>query len=602
MNKQVILALLLLCSICFGQKQKRIVINLDVDAREFKSEDLSKIPFDQHFFIYGKTKNEKIKTVEVRYKLINYKPGKHYFFVPNEDEQEVIDSLKAVYKKRKAENKDKDDKKEINENYDLYIKVDSAIVHNGSFKIFAPKLHPNEYYSFEFIFKENINLPEAENKKLRLSLLTTIDGAVSYKNTNFKESDIIRLRENISQQIEQATGNVPLYDKDDKVITDLSKLLIKDKSLKKSFDDLANYNKKIVEAQKKLFFVDWKDNQWSKFEIAYKIINELSTNKESAVNAIESILASTFLSEELDKPVNSVLDPEITLKGMLEFILNDYSRSEYGFQRTKTSFPTMYLDDVRDKSQSYILEILTGNAKIKGNIIEQTAKYDQQSAQLLLATFIRIQNLKKENGDSFVPAKKFETLNSYFLKWLEQVRIIESFQADIDAEKEVNVNILKDVYTSFSFTADTDTFVTIDTKETPYVGIDFGILVAPEISSTFLFEGLNFHIRPVNRNAKFSDLQGLDMWLKRTSIFFGVAQRVGSYDDNYKNLIGVGSPFVGLGFRINRMIRLNGGFLFYKTEETHPLSNATNVESTYFLSASIDIELKEALKILGGFL
>ena len=573
MKKFTILLLFILnISFSFSQRENKIIVNLDADAGEFKSEDIAKIPFDQNFFIHGKTKNNKIKLVDVRYKLLNYNKKKHYF----------IDSTTVMS--------------------DDFIEVGRDSVKNGAFQIFAPKLHPNEYYEFEFTFQENIDLPEAKNNQLRLSLITAIDKSVSYKNSKITESNINALSSEVSKSIRHATGKKPLYFKSNEPIENLSNLLLKDNAINSAFQNLTKYNADIYEAQKKLLFVDWKSNGWSKHEIVYKIIKELNSKKSAIIDAVTFILEEPSLQQQINTPANTIVNPNISLRDMFQFLISDYARSNFDIARNETNFPTLYAIDILDRSQSYFLEVLVGNAKIKGNIIEKTDGYQKESVQLVLATLIQLQSIKKEDGSTVLPNNEIDELVEYLLTWLNLVKVIDDNQSNINLEKKVNAQLLTDVTSSFSFRTDADTFVTIDTEKSPYIGIDFGVLVAPKISSTFFFEGLNFHLRPVNRKAKFSDLEGWDMWLKRTSVFFGVAQRIGSYDDNYKNLVGVGSPFVGIGFRINRMIRLNGGYMFYKTEDTHPLSSSTSINSTYFLSASIDIELKKALTIIGNFL
>ena len=127
-------------------------------------------------------------------------------------------------------------------------------------------------------------------------------------------------------------------------------------------------------------------------------------------------------------------------------------------------------------------------------------------------------------------------------------------------------------------------------------------MFAPEIGSSFLFESVNIHLTPVNRKANFSDYKGWDCVLKRVSIMLGIAQRIGNYDDNFGTVTNIGSPFVGMGVRLNRMIRFNSGVLFYQDQNSNPLITKKISKGTYFVSASLDIKLKDAFTFIGNLL
>lgn len=574
-HKLTIISLIffLFCALGFAQ-DKRIIVNLDIDTGDFKSEDRAKIPFDQSFYIHGITKNKNLKKVIARYKVDNYNCKKHYFINP------------------------------APANPNDYVIIEVKEIKNGEFTILVPKLHPNENYKFAFDFQEKLELSEAKNDQLRLNILTAIDYTFGFDRSKITHGDITILRNKISTDIRKFTGNKILYDRSNNRINnsnDLSVLLTKDPELSSSFDKIVDINTAMYSENEKLIYMDFVNNSP---EIIHKILLEFKNKKGIITTAIETVLTEPDFKDLIKQPVNSSIKEysNVSLKTVLEFIRNDYNRSTLNLTKNPSRFPGSLITDLRSIN-GYFFSILTGNAKLKGIIVEPVTKYDKPSIELILSAFIQLKNLKKTNDTSYVllPNNSLDGLNNYLLQWVQKVSSIQQDQLRIDEEKENNTRILKDVYSRFSVKADADTSVDIETSESPYLGLDFGVLTAPEISSTFTFEGLNFHLRPVNRKAKFSDLKGLDLWLKRISFSFGVAQRIGSYNDNYKNLVGVGSPFVGVGIRLNRMIRINGGVLFYKTENSNPIITNTDVNATYFLSASIDIKLKDALNIIGNF-
>ena len=558
-----------------SQNSNSITINLDIDTKQFKTEDLEKIPFDQAFFIKGSTKDKKIKSVKVKYKVFGGFTDKHYF----------------------VKNKPRDAQG--------YVVLGEFPLVNQTFTITSDMLHSNEVYEYVFEFKETFELAKDQNDQLKSSILNSLDETFNYKK-DVTAGDITAWVTTVDQEIRIAAGNKKLYDKNDSEITDFTAHLTTDPAINTAFRTITTTNNKMYLSNERLTHVDVAAS--GKKEIIYDFIEELKSQK-AALNAnINTVLTNAHYKKIISEKVNLLVDSQTTLKDVFEIIYNDNNRSNFSnLAKNGTNFPKSNITDLIKTNNSYLFSVLLGDLKIKGPSLDASESYDIKSGELLLASLFKLQNIKKADGTSLIVTgspldQGINNLTSHLIEWIREVRNIEQNQQNIKTGKARYVKILNGVYSQFSFKTTADTSVDIETKESPYLGIDFGVLVAPAISSTFLFEGINFHLSPVNRRAKYSDLEGWDEFYKRVSVSFGVAQRVGSYDDNYENLIGVGSPFAGLGVRLNRMIRINGGVLFYKTRDPRPNVSDSRVNGTYYLSASVDIKLKDALQIIGNFI
>ena len=276
---------------------------------------------------------------------------------------------------------------------------------------------------------------------------------------------------------------------------------------------------------------------------------------------------------------------------MLQFISSDLNRFTYhSLPPDPSALPT----------NRYIVEVIYGRGKMKGNIIESVDSHNLESGFLLWSALDFLQNAKYKNGGAVISFKLLKTINEELLKWCANVKEFNERLAAKSKEAEEMSDLYTNIYSKYNASLTLSTKEVLETKESNYLGLDFGLMVAPEIGSSFVFEGFNFYFRPVNKKVNPSALKGIDKTLKTFSLSLGIAQRIGSYDDNYEALIGVGSPFIGVGYRLNKNIRLSGGGIFYESSNQNPLVSDTSVKLTYFLSLSWDISFKDLIKTAIG--
>jgi hypothetical protein len=139
--------------------------------------------------------------------------------------------------------------------------------------------------------------------------------------------------------------------------------------------------------------------------------------------------------------------------------------------------------------------------------------------------------------------------------------------------------------------------VVADTRTDNYVGVDIGILHAWDISEAAPYIGLNFYLRPVNKDAPLSREGG--GFMRRFSFTCGLTLRgIDDTRDTRENLFKSQSLVLGAGYRLSRNVRAGGGILVFRERdsETYPLTRKTFLAYTPYFSASFDADVGKYLK------
>ncbi|MET1259416.1 hypothetical protein ABV409_08740 [Flagellimonas sp. DF-77] len=121
----------------------------------------------------------------------------------------------------------------------------------------------------------------------------------------------------------------------------------------------------------------------------------------------------------------------------------------------------------------------------------------------------------------------------------------------------------------------------------PFLGvnINFGP-VDKDVKSRFMPRGKENNIPNTNRTLRFLR--------QHTSLMLGVSVGSIKIEDSREDLFGSINIVTGLGFRVNRAIRLSGGTLWYNQINPNPLLSDKKTKALGFLSISFDIEFKNA--------
>ena len=565
----ILISLIFLVSDLNGQNRNLQSILVDVENGRISDDDLGKIPFDENFILRG-TKADFVGSIIVKYRIKGllkkgedqkkgayYRKSKHYYFYCEEIDEHG------------------------------FIQIASVSSTEGTFNILMPPLHPNENYDIVIQFVNNFLLDKNERDDLKNDLFNTIDETFTYGVKVPNSKAIKQLSEAIKISIESKVNNQTIYKKN--TMGKLEPIVFT--NLLTGNSELSDVKDKISEANHTIYDnIRLMNSRTYSDSITPFILSEIYSIRHYMTKNIKYIVDQKSFKSLREQSVDKLIDPSITVGSILSLLLEDYQRDNQW-----TSFDVSNDKKSTDEitSVSYLFNLLTGKAKIENNTFVASEKYDLKSVQLLLTTINLIEDKKKANGKPVFSSGTYKCLKPKLSQWIDMVNGIS------DAEEMLSVNqakfpdVLEDSYTQWSISSVVPTYVDIESKASPYLGLDFGFLYAPDIQSGFVFESINFHAVPVNRDTKFTQYQGIDKVLKRTSIMVGFAQRVGSYDDNFEKITDAGSPVFGLGYRCHKMIRINGGVLLYKEKNSNPLINDTTNSATYFIAASLDIKLKD---------
>lgn len=162
-------------------------------------------------------------------------------------------------------------------------------------------------------------------------------------------------------------------------------------------------------------------------------------------------------------------------------------------------------------------------------------------------------------------------------------------------------DVLADKMLSSTYIVNDQSCIDAVSQSTPYIGLDVGLSYIPGYNQLFIYEGVNFYFMPVNKDAPLSYFTKREYWwLKRLSVHLGLTQNLIKVENKrYVPLIeGVGSLLVGAGLRINSIMRINAGYMFFYEKDNNPLIDKKHFTALPQFSFTFDINIARAL---GGF-
>jgi hypothetical protein len=142
------------------------------------------------------------------------------------------------------------------------------------------------------------------------------------------------------------------------------------------------------------------------------------------------------------------------------------------------------------------------------------------------------------------------------------------------------------------------------TQHKNYVSADTGLAYTPELDEFPTYVGTNIYFRPVNKAAPlnlFGPFFSRESLGRRVSVTIGLtAQGVGDDGKTRKDLFNSQSLVLGIGARMTNSVRLTAGSLVFLETDPNPLVDDDSVAVTPFLSISFDIDVAPTLQGIGG--
>lgn len=540
-NPFVILLFIILPYMATYGQQK--VVNYNIDTGIFSDE----LPFDERFTIAFTSTNE-ISSLEIKYKIQNYdlnklkkQPKKYYF-----QDTTLVD-------------------------IEGFISVTRRGINSKTFSIgnIGP-IHANTPYVFDFKGFKKIVLDEDDDKSLKYDIKNFLKKIYLSKDPipasfNMVETEL----NNILKKYVQGD----IFESNRKKVTELDLLV----SLNKPIRDL------------RFLQIERTEIEGNNTAIVSRLIPSLS----GLCIQFNSIVVDND-DLELNTIINASIEnfKDVTLKHFITFLKEDcdsFDKIKQVISGDKSLvFKMNKLDIIAAEKYNNIetLKFITSGFK---DLIELKTPddlsdyYFDESSRGLLTDFTHEFDNKDESGDDkdglIAISEKILSLNN---KAIPEIP-----------------NILADKYTEVMLSQiDYYRFTDVQTQSTPYVNIDLGILYATELNNPFILETINFHFSPINRDALLSDIKGFwNLLEKRLSFQVGLAQRLGPTDETFENYLtgALGTPYIGLGFRANRILRISAGAIFHQQPNPNPVVNLKYTKSSFVFSVSINSALSNAL-------
>ncbi|MEH0156530.1 hypothetical protein V6R21_20445 [Limibacter armeniacum] len=567
------------------------IVTFDTKTERFVDGDVEKIKFDEPFQI--KISDPEFISIITKYGIHNHSHKAEGGIDGDKAEGKDGEEEKVIYQYKKSKHYRFFPPEQLVDNQSM-IQLPEVFSNIDDFRITVdPPLHPNELYDIVFIAKKKLKLDDAVITNLRTDITDRIEETFHYTKDAISKAEIKTMYQDVSSLIVKATNSNSLFNKDGERV-DLNNPF-NNTNVTMHYDKLVKVQLNLNELTDKICGKKGGgvDETTPGYAYQYYDIMKKHINKDELLASIKEILSDEYFKDFLNAPVNSVIDPDLKNEHIITIIKRDLETTSVDLSEYVNS--DICACEILNEN---IHQLLAGQGKITGNIVLPSINYDLVGGQILLSLLLNLKSLEDVNGEGvFQKSQDLDKLINVVKCWVIDVDKFNKLQGKRKTIKESFPDILDGVYTNWYSTTNISLYAPVDTQETPYVGVDFGFVVAPDISTTFAFEGINFHLRPVNRNAKFSYLKGIDWWLKRTSFTIGMAQRINTTNDRFDKLTSIGSPLIGVGFRINRMIRVGAVSLFYKEKNENPVIEDVNTKNTWAITMSLDTELRN----LGSF-
>ncbi|NCI49488.1 hypothetical protein GWC95_06105 [Sediminibacterium roseum] len=434
---------------------------------------------------------------------------------------------------------------------------------DNKFTLAMEAIYPNTSYTFHFRFFSTPIIDATKKKTLYGSLFNSIDAYI--KGHDF--TNPASLSNELNTQITKMIGS-------------------------KLYDETGNEYK-----------VNAMDPEMQKFtrqmiDIQNQITKD-STNIYAAIPSCEDPRYAGFLSRLKTLRSDTGLLNATTkamLKAPVSVDLADFKTL------TMTDLVKLWVDPTKP-----IQAVLKGLRKIENGRTIAVNEFHEPSAKLLTAFLTVLDNkeIRKKDGVNY-----FQPDEAFIRELLINVDNIIGLQADwhsqiVTRSKLVDEfpDIIASHYVISSFDVQDRSNPDVTAQDNAYIGLDFGFADTYAYGhQIFLYEGVNFYLVPINKNAPLSTIHGF--WrqvAKRFSIHLGLTQSVmGTPNKLYEPLINnVGSIMIGAGFRINRFIHVNWGEMLFFEKDVNPLIDHKRL--AYRPTASVTFDLV-SMKAIGNFL
>jgi hypothetical protein len=537
-------------NIC-AQTKKITLVDFDIASRSFTQT----LPFDEPFLIKGKADTD-VKKIIFNYRIKEDTTRMKWYYFP--------DKAKTI-------------QDSVTNNGYLIKEITWERISNSDTYFILPvgPIHPNLTYEFKFQFIRSVTLEESKQKELKTTMLNELNNVFKNPNTiTYEKIKILTSKLNNIIKSFLLPSNQPVNIKNQNISSAPF-----DSILKPISDRIWDLNKKIIDEKTNI------DN------IQNGCLTDFHSFIDTTLPTINKLLKSQIkLSPDTKVCFNCPLNPMIA--GFSSYTINDL------------------ISILRDTCNNinYFEQLIKGSGKLSGKSIEQTDHFDFASARLIISFFYYLRNCSiKDSKGKYVFSKDsriLESLSNLLDILIQNNDSLKKADEDLAQIKNDFPDIFSTILVRQTCIIEDQSEADVESKETPYIGIDGGIVYAPVQASVYGYYGMNIYLKPVNKRTPFSSLKGWDLFTKIFSLYFGFATELTTTPNSQDSyLIGSNTNLLlGFGFRINRMIRFNLGAMIYQRENENPVVNKKYTVLTPTISCSIDINIIKGFEKFGTIL
>jgi hypothetical protein len=437
---------------------------------------------------------------------------------------------------------------------------------NQKFRLLCGAIHPNVTYEFAFTIYRSFNF-QTKQDEFKRGAYSIVAGALQ----------------------------------------DMSKISIDvinaaNKKLNENMNMLVPPGATVVDKKKKPFDINFfEEGQLKTMSNRIISLNAEIREKDSLIKRPEDVIKHPNY-----KVISSKLSDLLNYKKTDSTTVNLFINT--AVDNTNTKFKNYTLKDIIKffiPSAPIVYKIGDGTMTLDGKNLISASAPDLEAINLIIIFLERLKQIESEGVDfSVAPALTY--IDDLRLAFIE-AKNAHIFDTSVKEKKDQLLaefpDILSDKLLSFTYIVSDQSNIDVVNEKTPYIGLDFGFAYTFGYN-LFLYEGVNFYLSPVNKDAPLTSFNWRNRFLKSFSIHFGITQNLVKVEkDLYEPLIpNIGSVLAGAGYRFNRIMRGNLGWMFFYEQDANPLLDKKHLSIMPTASLTFDLNIAKALGAIGNII
>lgn len=444
----------------------------------------------------------------------------------------------------------------------------------------CPGIHPNMHYVFNFDIFNQIVVDDKTKQELKTKLSKTLTRfGTNFSDKSFVETDLVKLNSDLNE-----------------IVTSQFIINCKPQVL-------------VEKCSGTLYKPDIRTNLRQQFESFTRLIGDIQSRKNNLLGRNGELDLFKLRFKNIQTKVASDL---------LKIINNEVKLTPTAISNIKAPFNSVFSDfkdvplieAIKLLSRLLIVEddfykILSGQAKISSNQVVSSNTFDFASIDFLANLFNRLAIadviVVDNSGNISNPFLALAQLNLQWELIVSETRALDQLQKSLSGLIANFPDITLNLLTFNAELFETMTLSDVLTQKSPYISAEGGLGYATAFQTAFSYYGANFYFSPVNKRAKLNRLKGINKLSKIMCVQVGLASLYGDRKPNSYSLLGSTSSndlLLGFGLRAGRVLKINLGWIPYKTNNFNTLSDVRTFQTDFIVSLGIDINLLGGISTL----